>query len=121
MLAKRSFLAWFSDASNASSGWALPVLYRTCSDLKNIASKVRHACHAGALNVMLSFHQFPHQADKVLLRQNNGAARLEEASRLITKCWTACLNDRSVASLRRSCVASTTELLASIIELALLL
>ncbi|BGP12266.1 hypothetical protein JCM10213_000039 [Rhodosporidiobolus nylandii] len=56
-----------------STRWALPVLYQVCKDLKKVAE----------------------QADQQLLSKQQKATKLEEASRLLQKCFSLCLNDRS--------------------------
>ncbi|KAK9893328.1 hypothetical protein P389DRAFT_22429 [Cystobasidium minutum MCA 4210] len=69
----KTFLAWFQDTNQASTTWALPVLFCLCRDLKSLAIN----------------------ADNELRALGQRTAKLEEASRHITKAWTACLNDRS--------------------------
>lgn len=58
--------------STASTAWALPVLYVASRDLRTVAE----------------------QADKHLAAQGHKTTKLEEASRLFQKCYSACLNDR---------------------------
>ncbi|GAA6040960.1 hypothetical protein JCM8097_000512 [Rhodosporidiobolus ruineniae] len=61
------------DARDSSTGWALPTLYQVCRDLRKVAE----------------------QADQQLLASGQKAGKLEEASRLLQKCFSACLNDRA--------------------------
>ncbi len=62
---------WMLD-STTPTAWALPVLYVASRDLRTAAE----------------------QADKLLANQGKKTAKLEEASRLFQKCFSACLNDR---------------------------
>ncbi|GAA5836176.1 hypothetical protein JCM11251_007388 [Rhodosporidiobolus azoricus] len=61
------------DSRDAATGWLLPVLYQVCKDLRLVATK----------------------ADQRLVAQGLKAGKLEEASRLLQKCFSCCLNDRS--------------------------
>ena len=72
-VACRLLYRWMLD-STTPTAWALPVLYVASRDLRAVAE----------------------QADKLLLAQGRKTTRLEEASRLFQKCFSACLNDRSV-------------------------
>lgn len=58
--------------STTPTAWALPVLYVGSRDLRTVAE----------------------QADKQLTAQGRKPTKLEEASRLFQKCFSACLNDR---------------------------
>ncbi|GAA6010216.1 hypothetical protein JCM10207_005671 [Rhodosporidiobolus poonsookiae] len=60
------------DARDQSTGWALPLLYVVCRELKQLGE----------------------QADMQLVRAGQKPSKLEEASRLLQKCFSACLNDR---------------------------
>ncbi|KAK4057714.1 COP9 signalosome (CSN) subunit [Microbotryomycetes sp. JL221] len=59
-------------SSTTPTGWVLPLLYQTCRDLKNLAQ--------------LSDAQHVTRGEK--------PKDLEEASRLMQKCFSACVNDR---------------------------
>ncbi|GAA5858321.1 hypothetical protein JCM8547_004648 [Rhodosporidiobolus lusitaniae] len=61
------------DARDAQTGWLLPLLFQVCKDLRGVAQ----------------------QADDYLLSTSQKATKLEEASRLFQKCFSACLNDRA--------------------------
>ncbi|GAA6011807.1 hypothetical protein JCM11491_000757 [Sporobolomyces phaffii] len=61
------------NSKDASTGWCLELLYRVCEDLRNVAQL----------------------ADFRLVEQQHKPGRLEEASRLLQKCFSCCLNDRS--------------------------
>ncbi|GAA5899076.1 hypothetical protein JCM6882_004611 [Rhodosporidiobolus microsporus] len=61
------------DSRDTSTGWALPVLYQVCRDLRGVATK----------------------ADQKLVAQGQKAIKLEDASRLLQKCFSCCLNDRA--------------------------
>ncbi|TNY18134.1 COP9 signalosome complex subunit [Rhodotorula diobovata] len=64
---------WLIDARDLPTGWALPLLYVVCRDLRKVAE----------------------QADQQLLANGHKATRLEDASRLLQKCFSCCLNDRA--------------------------
>ncbi|GAA5975091.1 hypothetical protein JCM11641_000029 [Rhodosporidiobolus odoratus] len=61
------------EAHEPSTGWALLVLYAVCRDLRRMGE----------------------EADQQLLASGQKATKLEEASRLLQKCFSCCLNDRS--------------------------
>ncbi|GAA5945530.1 hypothetical protein JCM3775_004191, partial [Rhodotorula graminis] len=64
---------WLIDARDLPTGWALPLLYVVCRDLRKTAE----------------------QADQQLLANGHKATKLEDASRLLQKCFSCCLNDRA--------------------------
>ncbi|BGP36247.1 COP9 signalosome (CSN) subunit [Rhodotorula kratochvilovae] len=64
---------WLIDARDLPTGWALPLLYVVCRDLRKVAE----------------------QADQQLLANGQKATKLEDASRLLQKCFSCCLNDRA--------------------------
>ncbi|KAJ8297296.1 Protein CSN12 [Rhodotorula toruloides] len=64
---------YLMDARDQTTGWALPLLYVVCRDLRKVAE----------------------QADQQLLANSQKAVKLEEASRLLQKCFSCCLNDRA--------------------------
>ncbi|GAA6047539.1 hypothetical protein JCM3770_005797 [Rhodotorula araucariae] len=64
---------WLIDARDLPTGWALPLLYVVCRDLRKVAE----------------------QADQQLLVNGQKATKLEDASRLLQKCFSCCLNDRA--------------------------
>ncbi|BGP52587.1 hypothetical protein JCM8202_004915 [Rhodotorula sphaerocarpa] len=64
---------WLMQPREHATGWALPLLYITCRDLRRVAE----------------------QADERLLANSQKAGKLEEASRLLQKCFSCCLNDRT--------------------------
>ncbi|GAA5907206.1 hypothetical protein JCM5296_004985 [Sporobolomyces johnsonii] len=64
---------YLMDSREASTGWALPVLYAVCRDLRKVAE----------------------QADQQLAARGQKTGKLEEASRLLQKCFSCCLNDRA--------------------------
>lgn len=85
-----------------ATGWALPLLYITCRDLRRVAEQVRapltrilptvrHASHTVYVVLTLTSSR---QADERLLANSQKAGKLEEASRLLQKCFSCCLNDR---------------------------
>ncbi|GAA5949990.1 hypothetical protein JCM3765_007762 [Sporobolomyces pararoseus] len=61
------------NSKDASTGWCLDLLYRVCEDLKTVAQL----------------------ADNRLVEQQQKPGKLEEASRLLQKCFSCCLNDRA--------------------------
>ncbi|GAA6009625.1 uncharacterized protein JCM10292_002218 [Rhodotorula paludigena] len=63
---------WLIEARDLPTGWALPLLYVVCRDLRKVAE----------------------QADQQLLANSQKAGKLEEASRLMQKAFSCCLNDR---------------------------
>ncbi|GAA94337.1 uncharacterized protein L969DRAFT_89991 [Mixia osmundae IAM 14324] len=67
-----AFMRWFS-TSGTPKGWSLPVLYGILRDLRALAAL----------------------ADVELRMRDEKANKLEEASRSITKAFTACLGDRA--------------------------
>ncbi|POY70566.1 hypothetical protein BMF94_6481 [Rhodotorula taiwanensis] len=64
---------WLMQPTEESTKWALPLLYVVCRDLRKVAE----------------------QADERLLANSQKAGKLEEASRLLQKCFSCCLNDRA--------------------------
>ncbi|GAA5954034.1 hypothetical protein JCM21900_005386 [Sporobolomyces salmonicolor] len=64
---------YLMDSREASTGWALPVLYAVCRDLRKVAE----------------------QADQQLAARGQKTGKLEDASRLLQKCFSCCLNDRA--------------------------
>lgn len=87
-----------------TTGWALPLLYVVCRDLRKVADRVRGLPH---VLVVLGLGIVPGlipllsrgvraQADEQLLANSQKPGKLEEASRLLQKCFSCCLNDRSV-------------------------
>ncbi|GAA5834958.1 hypothetical protein JCM3766R1_002053 [Sporobolomyces carnicolor] len=61
------------NSKDPNTGWCLDLLYRVCEDLRVVAQ----------------------QADARLVDQQQKPGKLEEASRLLQKCFSCCLNDRS--------------------------
>ncbi|GAA5923564.1 uncharacterized protein JCM15063_003688 [Sporobolomyces koalae] len=61
------------NSKDPNTGWCLEVLYRVCEDLRRVA----------------------HEADARLVQLQQKPGKLEEASRLLQKCFSCCLNDRS--------------------------
>ncbi|GAA5899273.1 uncharacterized protein JCM6883_005165 [Sporobolomyces salmoneus] len=61
------------NSKDANTGWCLELLYRVCEDLRTVAQL----------------------ADARLVEQQQKPGKLEEASRLLQKCFSCCLNDRS--------------------------
>jgi hypothetical protein len=60
-------------SGSTPNGWALPTLYSVCRDLKGLAAL----------------------ADVQRAERGEKPTKLEEASRLLQKCFSSCLNDRS--------------------------
>ncbi|KAL8286185.1 hypothetical protein RQP46_004673 [Phenoliferia psychrophenolica] len=66
-----TFYRWLVGSS--ANEWSLPVLYAICHDLKRLATL----------------------ADVALVKADSKPSKLEQASRLLQKCFSACLNDRA--------------------------
>ncbi|GAA5981097.1 hypothetical protein JCM10908_003985 [Rhodotorula pacifica] len=64
---------WLMQPREQATGWALPLLFVVCRDLRKVADK----------------------ADEQLLANSQKSGKLEEASRLLQKCFSCCLNDRA--------------------------
>lgn len=64
---------WLMQPRDQTTGWALPLLYVVCRDLRRVADR----------------------ADEQLLANSQKSGKLEEASRLLQKCFSCCLNDRA--------------------------
>ncbi|GAA6064667.1 hypothetical protein JCM10212_001783 [Sporobolomyces blumeae] len=88
-----SLYKYLIDSKDVNTGWALDLLYRVCQDLRRVAE----------------------EADQTLMARGEKPGKLEEASRLLQKCFACCVNDRSQSADVESTRKMGTYYLASLL------